>query len=196
MTIGMGILWGGLFGAPVAGLLINSFWQGERRTMLISAVAIITLISLTFFIGLRFTWPILNISTLLLAYTAYALLTVDGWGISHKRFILRALATTITALPIVFGYFLATIGFLGLLFLFGDFTGRPGHAETLAPGIGCEIRTQSGGPSWGTTVVSVHSELTPFLRVERVQQRLSEEDAAFQHPSDLCRGAYETWRNG
>ncbi len=195
MTIGMGILWGGLIGAPVAGFLINSFWQGERRTTIMAAVSVLALIGLAFVAGLRFTSPLLNLSALVLGYTAYALLTVDGWGVSHKRFILRSLATTITALPIIFGYFMATIGFLGLLFLFSDFTGKPGHAETLAPGIGCEIRTQSGGPSWGTTVVSVHRELSPFFRWERVQQRLSEEEAVYRRASDLCRDAYTKWQN-
>ncbi|MFP1133258.1 hypothetical protein [Asticcacaulis sp. W401b] len=79
MDIGMGILWGGLIGAPVAGFLLNSLWQGERRTAIIAAVSVLTLIGLAFAAGLRFTSPLLNLATLVIGYSAYAFLTVDGW---------------------------------------------------------------------------------------------------------------------
>lgn len=196
MDIGMGILWGGLVGAPVAGFLTNSLWQGERRTTIVMAVSVLALIGLAFITGLRFTSPVLNLSALVLAYTAYAFLTVDGWGISHKRYILRVLATSITTLPILFGYFLATIGFLGLLFMFSDFTGEPHHAETLAPGIGCEIRRNDGGPSDGVQHISVHRDLTPFIRWELFHQSVDENYDFNSTGTELCRSAYDTWRAG
>ncbi|BEV12168.1 hypothetical protein ATDW_26640 [Asticcacaulis sp. DW145] len=195
MTIGMGILWGGLLGAPVLAYLVQRFGRPQNHTLLPLSFAVLAVVALAWAVGLRFTSPLANLMALALAYTAYAFLAWEGWGIGDKRIGLRMILKFVTVLPIVFGYFMATIGLLGLSFLFGDFTGKPGHAETLAPGIGCEIRTQSGGPSWGTTAVSVHRELTPFLRWERAHQRLSEEEAVYRRASDLCRDAYTKWQN-
>lgn len=191
MNLGMGVLWAGLVGAPLVGFLFRTHWQGQRRTALFSAASVIFLIGIIFVLGLRFTHPILNICALTLGYTAYAFLVVDGWGISHKAWIIRTLVTTITALPILFGYFLATIGFLALLFIFHDFTGGPRYSEQLAPGIGCEVRLNDGGPSWGTIHVSLHRDVLPFLRWERFHEAIPEEGTGSY--STLCQSAYETW---
>jgi hypothetical protein len=195
MTIGMGILWGGLFGAPVLAYLAQRFGRSQHHKLLPLSFAVLAVVALAWAVGLRFTSPLANLMALALAYTAYAFLAWEGWGIGDKRIGLRMILKFVTALPIVFGYFMATFGFPLLLFIsFGLDDGNK-HTEILEPGIGCEIRTQSGGPSWGTTVVSVHRELTPFLRWERAHQRLSEEEAVYRRASDLCRDAYTKWQN-
>lgn len=196
MTIGMGILWGGLLGTPVLAYLVHRFGRPQHHKLLPLSFAVLAVVALAWAVGLRFTSPLANLMALVLAYTAYAFLAWEGWGIGDKRIGLRMILKFVTALPIVFGYFMATFGFPLLLFISFGLNDGNKHTEILEPGIGCEIRTQSGGPSWGTTVVSVHRELTPFLRWERAHQRLSEEEAVYRRASDLCRDAYTKWRNG
>lgn len=111
MTIGMGILWGGLLGTPVLAYLAHRFGRPQHHKLLPLSFAVLAVVALAWAVGLRFTSPLANLMALALAYTAYAFLAWESWGIGDKHIGLRMILKFVTALPIVFGYFMATFGF-------------------------------------------------------------------------------------
>jgi hypothetical protein len=122
------------------------------------------LVILAVALGVRFISLTANIATLAISYAAYVVLVLS-LSSRIRSPIAGRLVLAVTLIPVAFGYFLGTIGALGLLFSVGEFEG-PTSATRLAPGLVC-VRTEGGGPSGGYTL-RVHREwsLAPFLHRE------------------------------
>ena len=92
--------------------------------------------------------------------------------------IIRILALVVAAVPVCIGYFLATIGALGLVFIIGDYSRPPYHTEQMRAGLVCHIR--GWGAAFTASGHSVHlykvwPEL-PFLKREVAMISVNETD--------------------
>lgn len=163
------LAWVLLLGAPVVAVGLHLAARDRlsterRRAMMWLLSAGIGLVILSAAFGVRFVSLTANIVVLAIAYGAYVLLVVSlsAMRLSSvaKRIVLAA-----ALIPVAFGYFLGTIGALGLRFTVGEFEAQA-NTTSLAPGLTC-VRTEGGGPSGGYTL-RVHSEwsLPPFLHRE------------------------------
>lgn len=163
------LAWILLLAAPVAALALQAAidWGPARveRTVVkplsLSACAVLGVVTLASFSGVRFVSLTANLWALGAAYFAYCLL-VFGIGRLPLSAILRNTAVSIGVLPIAFGYFLGTVGLLGVMFIVGAYS-SPSTETRLARNLVC-TRTEGGGPSGGYEL-HIHREwpLAPVL---------------------------------
>lgn len=163
------LAWMLLLGAPVVGgglhLAVGDRLSAERRrAMMWLLSAGIGLVILSAVFGVRFVSLSANIVVLAIAYGAYVLLVLSLSAIRLSSGA-KGIVLAVALIPVAFGYFLGTIGALGLLFTVGEFEAQA-NATSLTPGLTC-VRTEGGGPSGGYTL-RVHREwsLAPFLHRE------------------------------
>ncbi|USQ94251.1 hypothetical protein [Caulobacter sp. RL271] len=156
------LVWILLLAAPVAALalrtLINrlparSQEAAAKPLSLVLGVFLVVVI-LANLAGIRFVPLIANIWTLAAAYFAYCFLAF-GIGRLPLPGLVRSLALVVSALPIAFGYFLGSVGLLGLMFMVGSYA-NPSKETRLATDLVC-TRIDGGGPSGGYAL-HVHRE--------------------------------------
>jgi len=80
---------------------------------------------------------ILGCVCFVIAYGAYCFLAVSCWQI--KFLPLRIPALLGAAIPICAGYFMSTVGLLGLMFIVGDYTRAPESTEQIDMGLECRV---------------------------------------------------------
>jgi len=130
-----------IFAPPL--MLVTFFFikaKFAHHKLSIIAGAAITLCVISLFSGLldlSFNDIFVNFLVIALAYTNYCLLAASGFLI--RRSGLRAAAIILTFIPIGFGYLLATIGFLEMIFVVDDATRPPESIQTMAPGLTCVV---------------------------------------------------------
>lgn len=163
------LAWMLLLGAPVVGgglhLAVRDRLSTEpRRAMMWLLSAGVGLVILAAAFGVRFVSLTANIIVAAIAYGAYVLLVLS-LSAMRRSSVAKHIILAVALIPVAFGYFLGTIGALGLLFTVGEFEAQA-NTTFLAPGLTC-VRTEGGGPSGGYTL-RVHREwsLTPFLHRE------------------------------
>ncbi|ATC32371.1 hypothetical protein CA606_08405 [Caulobacter vibrioides] len=163
------LAWMLLLGAPVVGACLHLAIKDRLSTRsrlafmgLLAAVVGLAILAVAF--GVRFVSLTANIATLAAVYAAYVALALS-LSSRIRSPIAGRLILAVTLIPVVFGYFLGTVGALGLLFTVGEFENQTSITR-LAPGVLC-TRTDGGGPSGGYTL-RVHREwpLAPFLHRE------------------------------
>jgi hypothetical protein len=163
------LAWTLLLATPVAALALRALIGRLRpgREAVVAAVLAIILASVVLpgWAGIRFVPLIANIWTLAAAYFAYCFL-VFCIARLPLRGMARASAMIIGALPIAFGYFLGSVGLLGLMFVIGSYAKPPEETMRLTANLVC-TRIEGGGPSGGYEL-HVHREwlLTPLLHRE------------------------------
>lgn len=162
------LAWKLLLGAPVVGAGLHFAGKDRlsakrRRAMMWLLSTGIGLVILSAAFGVRFVSLAANIIVLAIAYVAYVLLALSLG--SMRRSVAKRIVVAAALIPVAFGYFLGTIGALGLLLSMAEFEAQA-NTTSLAPGLTC-VRTEGGGPSGGYTL-RVHREwpLAPFLHRE------------------------------
>lgn len=163
------LAWMLLLGAPVVGgglhLAVRDRLSTEpRRAMMWLLSAGVGLAILAAAFGVRFVSLTANIIVAAIAYGAYVLLVLS-LSAMRRSSVAKHIILAVALIPVAFGYFLGTIGALGLRFTVGEFEAQA-NTTSLAPGLTC-VRTEGGGPSGGYTL-RVHREwpLAPFLHRE------------------------------
>lgn len=163
------LAWILLLAAPVAALALQALvdWAPARlertiaKPLFLSAAAILGVVMLASLAGVRFVSLTANLWALGATYFAYCLL-VFGIGRLPVGGLLRNTALIIAVLPIAFGYFLSTVGLLGVMFAVGAYA-SPSKETRLAKNLVC-TRIEGGGPSGGYEL-HIHREwpLAPVL---------------------------------
>jgi hypothetical protein len=163
------LVWILLLAAPVAALGLQALidrlparGQGSAAKLLSLILgAFLVVVILANLAGIRFVPLIANIWTLAAAYLAYCFLAF-GVGRLPLPGMVRSTALIVGVLPIAFGYFLGSVGLLGLMFMVGSYA-NPSKETRLATDLVC-TRIDGGGPSGGYAL-HVHREwpLLPLL---------------------------------
>lgn len=177
------LVWGGLLAAPIVAIVvfvsIKRKFPKAQAVVARSAVAALLVIACSFVLGISFTAAPINCVCLAIAYLAFCYLAVSCWLIPNKVF--RVFALIGFAMPIVIGYFVVTVGFLGLAFSVGDSGNVPLHTENVRTDLVCRIIpwgmafTDSGY----TVHLYKHWAAVPFLEreVEKIVINQSEPGA-------------------
>ena len=134
-----------LCGPPAAVAVYFTVRVLARRALswiLIYAAAYIPVIPLPAIVGLRFTAVLANVTSIDLIWPAWCFCCAYGcWA---KGSLWRAPSWFAACLSVGMGYFLGTVGMLGVFFIVGDITAPPFQSfET--PELACEA-TMWGGP--------------------------------------------------
>lgn len=163
------LAWILLLAAPVAALALQTLinWLPARfqrpaiRALSRSLAALLGVVVLANFAGVRFLPLAANIWTLGAAYFAYCFLAF-GIGRLPLSGIQKNSALIIAALPVAYGYFFATVGLLAIMFIVGAYA-TPSKTTRLSENLVC-TRIEGGGPSGGYEL-HVHREwpLAPVL---------------------------------
>lgn len=163
------LAWMLLLGAPALGLGLHlAVMDGlstRRRVLVVSLLmAAVGLVILAAAWGVRFISLVANIVVLAAAYAAYVAAALSLSSM-RRSVVARRVVLVVALTPVAFGYFLGTVGALGLLFVVGEFEDGV-KATRLAPGLVC-IRTNGGGPSGGYAL-RIHREwpLVPVIHRE------------------------------
>lgn len=175
--------------APVAALVLQasidrlpSRHQGPTaRFLSIVLSALLAVVILATLAGVRFVPLMANILSLGAGYFAYCFL---AFGIGRLRLpgMVRSSALIVGALPIAFGYFLGSIGLLGLMFMVGSYA-NPSKETQLAANLVC-TRIEGGGPSGGYAL-HVHREW-PQLPVLHRQVRVIAAKNEYEGPAQCA----------
>jgi hypothetical protein len=163
------LAWLLLLAVPVAALALQTLidWipvRHERpvvRALSLSSGVLLGVVILASIAGIRFVSLTANLWALGAAYFAYCFL-VFGIGRLPLSGMQRHTALIIGALPVVYGYFLSTVGLLAIMFTVGAYA-KPSQETRLATNLVC-TRVEGGGPSGGYAL-HVHREwpLAPLL---------------------------------
>lgn len=132
---------------PPIALAVSLFLQknypnAQSKWALASAGMIVATI-LAILFRVSFKWGVANVIWLLGCYLAYCLVVASC--LQLRKRLLRWLALPILAVPIALGYVIATIGSLGLGFIFFDAIAEPEYSQNEADGLTCSV-TGWGGP--------------------------------------------------
>lgn len=183
------LAWILLLAAPAAALalraLIDRLPARHRRPtarfLSIALGAVLTVVFLANLAGIRFVPLVANIWTLAVAYFAYCFLAF-GIGRLPLPGMVRSSALVVAALPIAFGYFLGSVGALGLLFMAGSYA-NPSKETQLAANLVC-TGIEGGGPSGGYAL-HVHREW-PLLPVLHRQVRVITAKNEYEGPAQCA----------
>src|SRR5205823_4049965 len=131
----------GLFAAPLIAVgvfaSIRSRWPSAQRRIATICIFAIVVILGGAALGFSFKNVLLNFVCFVIAYGAYCFLAVSCWRI--KFLPLRIPALLGAAIPICAGYFMCTVGLLGLMFIVGDYTRAPESTEQIDTGLECRV---------------------------------------------------------
>lgn len=161
--------WVLLLAAPVLGVALEwaaAAWLAPaprvRTTITLAAFVAVTIGA--YAVGIRFVQVLPNILAGATAYAAYVFLAFSIRRTSWPS-MARSAAFVVALVPVAFGYFLGTVGSLGVLFLAGEYGARQETAR-LGRNIIC-MKSEAGGPSGGHTL-HIHHEwpLLPALHRE------------------------------
>lgn len=149
------VLWVLLLGPPAAWLVLlaaRRLGAGASRALLAAAAVLVALPVLACWLGIGFRDGAANLVVLCATYLAYAVLAFAAPRAADLPAFRRrptALAVMLFAAftPMAAGYFLGTVGALGVAFLVGDAAAPPLARVIRADGLVCEVRRESGGPS-------------------------------------------------
>lgn len=183
------LAWILLLATPVAALTLQALidrlparHQGSTaRFLSIALGALLTVVILANLAGIRFVPLMANIWTLATAYFAYCFLAF-GIGRLPLRGMARPSAMIAGALPIAFGYFMSSVGALGLLFMVGSYA-NPSKETQLAANLVC-TRIEGGGPSGGYAL-HIHREW-PLLPVLHRQVRVIAAKNEYEGPAQCA----------
>jgi hypothetical protein len=169
--------WLCLIGLPPLALGIYRFIrhhrQGAQWPIGLVCIAILITTIFAFRLGFSLAAAKANVGWLWICYLAYCLLAAFCLAI-NKRW-LRAAALTITAIPILLGYALATIGVIGFFWILGDVLTESPRTQVLEDGLICKI------DEWGSAVtdsgytVRLYSSwpAVPFLQREVARESVN-----------------------
>lgn len=161
-------VWLGLFVLPAVAWFAFALLKRNARlsnAVLTGCLVLVVVTLLAMVMKLSFRSTAANIYWWLATYLAYAFAAISA--LRFKSGVVRVLAAIAANLPILGGYFMATIGALGLLFIMGDATRPPMAVETVRPGIGCEMQRQDGGAlGYGGYNVRLYAYWGPALKRE------------------------------
>ncbi len=158
----------GLLVLPVAAWV--AFALLKRNVKLSNAIVAVCLGGLALTVvallaKLSFRSSAANVYWLLAAYFAYAFAVFSGLRL--KPGALKVITLIAAALPILAGYFMATVGILGLFGLVDDAIRPPTAVEAVRPGIGCETSKWNGGVlDYGGYSVHLYAYWGPLLKRE------------------------------
>lgn len=183
------LIWSLLLATPVAALALQALIDRARtehqgpaaRFLSVALGGLLVVVFLANLAGIRFVPLMTNIWTLVAAYFAYCFL-VFGIGRLPLRGMIRSSAMIVGALPIAFGYFMCSIGLLGLFFMIGSYA-NPSKETRLAANLVC-TRIEGGGPSGGYAL-HVHREW-PLLPLLHRQVRVITAKNEYEGPAQ-CR---------
>jgi hypothetical protein len=178
------LVWTLLLGAPVAGFVLQRLAAETltpRRYAMVAAIlaGFIVLVIGACMLDIRFVPILPNVLVPAAAYVAYVFLLFSirklPWPPTS-----RAATFLIAGLPVALGYFLGTVGGLGVLFIAGEYA-KPRQFVKLEANMVC-TQVEGGGPSGGYAL-HIHREwpLAPLLH--RKVRTLS-----FKNAGESCEG--------
>jgi hypothetical protein len=176
------VIWTGLLGAPVLALVIFILLPQRRfqaQSAIFSSSVLILYLALAR-VGLSFVEVQANFLCFVFAYFAYSFLAVMCLRIPIKA--IRIIIFVIAIVPIGLGYFLSTIGVLGLAFIVGDYTSPPQRIEQMATGLNCRITGWGSAGSSSGYAVSLYRSWSGIPFLERKVLGVSVVQAGYSGP--------------
>jgi len=172
------VAWGTLLvGPPLAATLVF-FTRKHRRALgllLVSACATVLLVLTAFLAHVEFVPRPANVVALCAAYLAYCVLAF-ATGL-FRRPLVKWPSTILAVAPIAFGYFLATVGILGLMFLIGDAVREPVERRAMGGRLICQVTTWDGIGDAGHWV-DLYATWSPLPIQRRLHRLVSEQTSA------------------
>jgi len=163
------LVWALLLGAPIAALLLQTLARSlaprSYKATAIATAAFLCAVVAAGMTGIRFVPVLANVWTLAAAYAAYAFLVFSIGRLPWPR-TARHAAIVLGALPIAYGYFLGSVGLLGLMFTAGEYVDPPKQTLRLSQNITC-VMTEGGGLD-SVYSLRLHQEwpLAPLLHLQ------------------------------
>ena len=180
------IAWMSVLAAPP--VMLALFWSLRRgapglvRALGVASVAFLGMLIGSTIIGLGFTLLAANVLCWTLGYWAYCFLAASCLLIPSE--IARIAALVVTAIPILIGYVLGTVGALGLAFILGDVTETPYHTEQMGPGLTCRMTKWGMAASdSGYTVELYKAGPLPFLERKVASINVTQTDPSSKEAS-------------
>jgi hypothetical protein len=194
MMIIIGLVWVALLvSLPMAFVLARKRHHGK---LVLAAGMALGGVAAAMAMRISFASDFANFLSVALAYFAYCIVVVCLWRIPNR--VLRWTVIAVTAVPILVGYILATVGVLALMFIIGDETIPPSHHEVIPPNYTCTIRRWGNATSDSGYRVTLfqHWALLPFLRREAQSLMINESHPQPGHESSTCEDILQAYRNG
>ncbi|TPM92174.1 hypothetical protein [Mesorhizobium sp. B2-1-3A] len=158
-------------------------------TAFFCALAIVLIVGLSF-AGISFRMPVANYACICVAYLAYCFLAASCLGIPLKA--LRIGGLFVTAMPILIGYFLGTVGRLALGWTVVQSSEPP---RQMSAGVVCSITYWGSAASDSGYVVNLFKiwGWAPFLQREVFSASV---DQTVDQPEMSCTDAWGTYVRG
>ncbi len=188
------LAWACLLGAPPLAIgaffIVRRQWPRKISTIvLVSAFVMLAVLGFTA-ISTSFTPPLANVASICAAYLAYCFLSASCWNI--RLIALRIPVLIVASIPIAIGYLMGTIGFLGLVFIVGDYSRPPLQTTQMADNLICRVTI------WGMAATdsgyTVHAFRRwpglPFIETEVVRVVVNETNSASTPANASCSDAF------
>jgi hypothetical protein len=186
--------------ALAAAFILKAWFKGRMRAVFAGAAMFLCFVIGAGGLGFSFTNTCVNFLTARGAYGCYCLLAAGCISIRH--WFPRGIAVLIAAIPIGLGYFVASMGILGLGFAIGDETRASDSVQPMTPGLTCISSAWGMAGNEGEYIDLYRTwPLIPFVKrdVVSLNDDFGDESDIGQHVYGTCDTAlatYERRRSG
>lgn len=188
------LAWIGVFCAPLlgVGVFAAAGARGQGRLAWGAAAGLAVSAGL-YRLGFGFVAPTADIAWALCCFVAYCVLVARCWRTGWKP--LRFVVRTIALVPICVGYFLSTVGVLGLGFIVGDMTSPPFRTERMPGGLLCSVTSWGYAFSSSGYRVQLHRrwDAVPFVQREVASVSIDETDEA-EPQTASCESVFASYK--